>query len=129
MHRAVRPAETATARRARKRSRSHDRSAPNGVSSAGTSRRCTCPYSAPRAGLLLRLAARPAGAAGLHLVDPLHQCLVDTVERLREPVGTLADLVGERDELLEVDVAVLELASKVVHEALDPFGELRRVLQ
>ena len=46
----------------------------------------------------------------------MHEHVVEVVERFRNPVRLLAQLIGEGDDLLEVDVAVAELRAQLADE-------------
>src|SRR5262249_55405029 len=50
--------------------------------------------------------------------------VVHAAERLRKTVGLLADLVGDRRELVEVELAIRELRAQLLERALELVGEL-----
>ena len=64
-----------------------------------------------------------------NLFEPLHQGLVDGREGSGEPVGSLADLVGDLNQALEVDAAVPELRTQLADELLEIVGQLLHVFE
>jgi hypothetical protein len=59
----------------------------------------------------------------------LHERLVEAVEGLGDAVSLLAQLVRERHDLLEVDVAVPQLGAKLADEILELARQLLGVFQ
>jgi hypothetical protein len=58
----------------------------------------------------------------------VHERFVDAVERLREAIRFLAQLVCERDELLEVDFAVREFRAELPDDLVEMLRQLLGVL-